>query len=59
MVRTACDAWFCRKCHAYNKKKVFSANLPSGELYYSNEICKNCYNIERVQVRTDYWGAFR
>ena len=53
-----CDAWFCHKCHGYNKKKIFSANLPSGKIYKSNETCKNCNNTQMVEVRTDYWGAF-
>ena len=57
MTKTRCDAWFCKRCHAYNKKKIFSANLPSGQIYHSNETCCGCGVTERVEVKTDYWGA--
>ena len=57
MSKTRCDAWFCRKCHAYHEKKIFSANLPSGKIYNSHETCNECGNSQQVEVKTDYWGA--
>jgi len=57
MTKIQCDAWFCKRCHGYNSKKIFSANLSSGQTYFSNETCKNCGVKQKVKVKTDFWNS--
>lgn len=56
MNRVIVNAWFCRKCHAYNQMKKIPVPMKSGSMFKARTLCYACYNVEQVEVMVDYWG---
>ena len=49
-------AWFCDKCHGYNKMKTVPVPMKSGSEFQSREVCYRCGKVQQCDVRVDYWG---
>jgi len=50
------NAWFCDKCHGYNKMKKIPVPMKSGSVFKSREKCYNCGKVQSCEVKVDYWG---
>lgn len=56
MNRVVVNAWFCDKCHGYNKMKEIPVPMKSGTIFNSREECRRCGKVQHCEVKVDYWN---